>query len=135
MDDISSFPPNTQHYIYTLDITIIVCHTPFMISLDKSNNGDDTVKRPENERMEKFLFDNGIKAKAKYWWKGSMKRTWTIQSRTEKWSDSLMDKFVALGFINFDGFQFRPYHNSGEELYICVTGHYEMVENVAAGSL
>lgn len=93
------------------------------------------MKRPENERMEKFLSENGIKAKAKYWWKGSMKRTWTIQSRTLKWTDSLMDQFSGLGFRNFDGQPLKWHSNSGAELYICVMGHGEMVEGVAAGSL
>lgn len=93
------------------------------------------MKRPENEKMEKFLLENGIKAKAKYWWKGSMKRTWTIQSRTEQWNESMMNKFSSLGFSNFTGYPLKLHHNSGTDLYIRVTGHDEMVEGVAAGSL
>ncbi len=99
-----------------------------------TTNKGGKMKRPENKRMETFLAENGIKAKATYWWKGSMKRTWTIQSRTEKWTDELLNKFTALGFRNWDGQALKFLANSGDDLYLCVTGHLEMAEGLAAGS-
>jgi len=92
------------------------------------------MKRPENQAMEDFLSTNGVKARAKYIWKGSMKRTWRIYGEQE-WSESLREQFKGMGFADFDGRPLHRFSSNGGRLALFVTGHYEMVEGIIPGTV
>ena len=98
------------------------------------------MKRPENKKMEKFLLDNGIKAKAKYWWKGSMKRTWTLYGKGQKLTREIRENLTALGFLDFDGkplsdLSGNPWNaRDGGDFHVSVIGHDEMTEGITPGS-
>ena len=87
------------------------------------------MKRPENTKMEELLLNHGIKARVKYIWKGSMKRTWRIYGNQE-WTESLRKQFTTLGFTDFDCKPLRQFSSNGGRLALFVTGHYEMIEGV-----
>ena len=92
-------------------------------------------KRPENARMEQFLLDNGIKAKVRYLWKGSMKKTWGFYGKGQTWGPELIEKLTALGFNDFDGRPLHKFSSNGSEFAVSVTGHLEMVEGLTPGAV
>ena len=91
-------------------------------------------RRPENEAMERFLRQHGIKATVKYLWTGSLKRRWRLYNPTVKWTQELADKLTALGFKNFDGRQLGPSAGNGGLFSVFVVGHNEFVEGVTPGA-
>lgn len=86
--------------------------------------------RAQNRRMIDFLKANGIKARATYVDKGSMKGTWTIRNGVDEWSDGLRKQFTDLGFSDWDGHALRDFSSNGPVgfgFFICVRGHNELV--------
>ena len=84
--------------------------------------------RIENTNMQNFLAANGIKAKAKYIWHGSMKHVWRISDwRNQKWTPELCDKFNALGFLSHDGQPLQRFSGNGGAFQVFVRGHYELI--------
>lgn len=86
--------------------------------------------RAQNRRMIDFLATNGIKVKARYLDKGSMKGTWNIWNSVDEWSDGLKKQFTELGFSDWDGEALRSFSSNGpvgSGFFICVRGHNELV--------
>jgi hypothetical protein len=67
----------------------------------------------ENQKMKKFLLENGIDATPKYLATGSMKGTWRLYNHDLKWCNELGDKLTALGFRDFDGEPLRTWSGNG----------------------
>jgi predicted nucleic-acid-binding protein len=85
--------------------------------------------RPENRRMHQFLKENEIKANVKYISKGSLKNTWRLYNKGQKWSQELIDSLTALNFTDFDGSPLNLYSGNGGIFSVFVRGHYELSEN------
>ena len=73
-----------------------------------------------NIKMKKFLAKNGIKATPKYLSTGSLKGTWRLYNRGTEWSEELMNKFIALGFKDFEGKELSKYSGQGREFSVFV---------------
>ncbi len=95
--------------------------------------------RPENKRMTEFLKANGIEARVKYIFTGSLKHTWNIYNPNIPWTVELAEKLESLGFGGLHGPKFHRYMIEGKEvsfegnggvLSICARGHNEFLEEV-----
>jgi len=84
--------------------------------------------REENKRMQEFLQSHGIKARAKYLDKGSMKHTWRLYNMDKRWTPTLQDKLTSLGFTDFDGRSLNEYSGNGGLFSVFVRGHYELLK-------
>mgnify|MGYP001594106348 CR=1 FL=1 len=71
--------------------------------------------RPENEAMMTYLAGNGIRAKAKFLWDGSLKGTWRLSNLAVKWyeNEELISKLNNLGFKDFDGTLLDKFSGNG----------------------
>ena len=79
--------------------------------------------RPENEKMKRFLADNGVKATPKFLWEGSLKGCWRLHNYKkvngqivfQKWFGDydLQKKLTDLGFVDFDGKQLSDICGNG----------------------
>ncbi len=70
--------------------------------------------RPENKRMTEFLNQNGIEAKVKYIFTGSLKHTWRIYNPDIKWTVAIAEKLESLGFRSYSGGKFHRYEINGK---------------------
>ena len=93
--------------------------------------------KEENIKMMKFLKQNGIEAKVKYIFKGSLKNTWRIYNPSIPWTVELAEKLESLGFNGLHGKKFHRYIQDGKEvsyegnggvLMIFARGHYEFLD-------
>ena len=75
----------------------------------------------ENKKMQKFLKDNGIIAKAKYIDNGSQKDTWRINGE-QMWfgNKALIEKFTSLGFKNHDHKDLHEFCSNGSQMSLFV---------------
>lgn len=71
--------------------------------------------RTENAIMQKFLSDNGIKAKAKYIADGSLKNSWRLYNPLTDWYNNpeLWAKLTSLGFTTFRGEPLGKFEGNG----------------------
>jgi len=86
--------------------------------------------RIENERMKAYLSENGIEASVKYTWVGSMKGTWYLYGKGQKWTEELREKLTGLGFLDFDSRQLSEYSGNGGTFSVSVRGHKEFIDGV-----
>ena len=97
--------------------------------------------RPENQRMQAFLKENGIDAVPKYLDKGSCKHSWRLYGVTgekdangypiyQKWwgNKPLIAKLDALGFTNLFGEKLSDIDGNGGVFSVFVRGHYELLK-------
>lgn len=83
--------------------------------------------RPENQRMKNFLAENGIDCKVKYTWDGSMKGTWYLYGKGQKWTEELREKLTALRFMDFDNKPLGQWSGNGGTFSVSVRGHEELI--------
>jgi hypothetical protein len=83
--------------------------------------------RPENQRMQDFLARHGINCHVKYIPDGSMKRTWRLYGKGQKWTDLLREKLTQLDFLDFDFKPLSQYSGNGGSFCVFVRGHNELV--------
>lgn len=86
-------------------------------------------KRPENVRMQNFLAANGIRAKAKYQFAGSMRGTWRLFWPDTPWTQELVDKLSALGFQSAHCEPLSIHNGNGGTFSVSVRGHDELVKD------
>jgi hypothetical protein len=86
--------------------------------------------RPENQKMQEFLQQKGIRAKVKFQWAGSMKGTWTLYNPDLKWTPELVEKLSSLGFTNHSGEPLSIYNGNGGILSVSVRGHNEFIQGI-----
>lgn len=88
------------------------------------------MRRPENLRMEKYLAEHGIQARAKYMADGSMKGSWRLYNHEIQWygNPSLINKLNDLGFRSFRGAPLNEHHGNGGKFSVFVVGHNEFVD-------
>ena len=91
--------------------------------------------RPENARMQEFLEKHGIRCKVRYIWTGSLKGTWSLYGKDQKWTPELISKFTALGFKGFNGKPLDEYSGNGGTFSVFVRGHNEMLEGDEASKV
>ena len=84
---------------------------------------------PENIRMMEFLAKHGIKCAVKYIWNGSLRGTWRLYGKDQKWTPELMRKLTDLRFKGFDGRQLDEYSGNGGTFSVFVRGHNELLED------
>jgi len=97
--------------------------------------------RPENQKMQKFLKENGIDAVPKYIKDGSLKGTWRIYGLTgektpqgypvhQKWwgNKELQQKFTDLGFTDWQGKPVSDSTGNGGDFSVFVRGHNEFLK-------
>jgi hypothetical protein len=82
--------------------------------------------RLENKRMQAFLAQAGIKARAMRIHDGSCKQTWRIYNADAKWSQGLADKMNSLGFRWIDSRPLDRNMGNGGIFSVCVRGHDEL---------
>ena len=84
--------------------------------------------RLENKRMQSELATQGIKARVRYIWRGSMRDTWRIWGKGQTWYDntSLQNTIRAMGFRDFDGSLLDNYSGDG--------GFYIFVRHAVLGA-
>jgi len=85
--------------------------------------------RPENARMMEFLAKHGIKCQVKYIWNGSLRGTWRLYNKNEKWTPELMKKLTDLRFKGFDRNPLTEYSGNGGVFSVFVRGHDELLED------
>ena len=74
-----------------------------------------------NKNMKKFMLKNRIKTTSiRYNFAGSMKGTWNIYGRSQKWTPELIKKFTDLKFTDFDGRPLSKYSGNGDSFSISV---------------
>ena len=83
--------------------------------------------RQENERMQKWLKGQGIEAKAKYLFKGSMKNTWRLYNPEIPWTKELWEKLNGLGFTDAFYKPLGQFSGNGGMFSTFVRGHYELL--------
>lgn len=83
--------------------------------------------RPENEKMRQFLQENGIECSVKYISDGSLKKTWRLYKKGEKWTEELAQKLTALGFVDFDWKPLSWLSGNGGLFSVFVRGYNELV--------
>ncbi len=76
--------------------------------------------REENKKMTAFLKENGINARVKFIFDGSLKNTWRLYNPKIKWFDNkeLQLKLTGLGFRDFDGKKLCNFSSNGGVLSI-----------------
>ena len=84
---------------------------------------------PENIRMMEFLAKHGIKCAVKYIWNGSLRGTWRLYGKDQKWTPELIRKLTDLRFKGFDGRELTEYSGNGGTFSVFVRGHNELLEN------
>ena len=84
---------------------------------------------PENIRMMEFLAKHGIKCAVKYIWNGSLRGTWRLYGKDQKWTPELMRKLTDLRFKGFDGRELTEYSGNGGVFSVFVRGHNELLED------
>jgi hypothetical protein len=82
--------------------------------------------RIENVRMKKFLKDNGIDCTPKYMWDGSLKGTWRLYNKDQKWTPELTAKLTSLGFVGLTHEPLHEYSGNGGMFSVFVRGHNEL---------
>lgn len=85
-------------------------------------------QRPENQRMQAFLAENGIDATPKYLPDGSLRGCWRLYNDAVSWSEELAGKLNALGFTDFDGKPLGRFSGNGGSFSVFVRGHNELLE-------
>ena len=98
--------------------------------------------RTENKLMQDFLKENGIKATAKFLWRGSMKHSWRLHDYTIKagqiigteWYNNtdLQNKLNSLGFTDFWGKPLGNYSGNGG-VFCIFARHNELTPKFTAG--
>lgn len=83
--------------------------------------------RPENKRMQEWLLERGIDAKVKWIVDGSLKRSWRLYGKGQKWTKELADKLNELGFVNLWKEPLDIYSGNGGEFSVFVKGHEELL--------
>jgi len=95
--------------------------------------------RIENQKMQKFLKQNGIDAIPKYIKDGSLKGSWRLYGLTgkdengqpiyQKWWDNfeLQNKLNSLGFTDLWGQSLKNSSGNGGDFSIFVRGHNELL--------
>ena len=86
---------------------------------------------PENIRMMAFLTKHGIKCAVKYIWNGSLRGTWRLYGKDQKWTPELMRKLTDLRFKGFDGRELTEYSGNGGAFSVFVRGHNELLEDAS----
>ena len=84
--------------------------------------------------MAEWLRAQGVKAKVRYIWHGSLKTCWSLYDADQRWTPELADKLNGLGFRDFDGLPLRQHSGNGGLFSVFVTGHAEMIEGVTPGT-
>jgi hypothetical protein len=88
-------------------------------------------KRPENVRMQNFLSQNGITAKAKYLGEGSMRGCWRLYWPDVPWTQELADCLNELGFTSAHHEPLDQFSGNGGSFSVCVRGHDELLAEIA----
>ena len=84
------------------------------------NNNGGVEMRTENKQMQEFLASKGIKAVPKYLYKGSLKVTWILYGKDQKWTELLRSQFIGLGFLDYDGESLTKYSGNGGFFHVNV---------------
>lgn len=88
--------------------------------------------RDENARMRQWLDRQGVDARVKYIWTGSLKGRWRLFNPNVRWTQELADKLNGLGFRDFDGKPLHGFSGNGGVFSVFVRGHEEMLDGGAA---
>ena len=92
--------------------------------------------RPENQRMQDFLKQNGIKATPKFLPVGSMKGCWRLYGKNkpgkelenyQTWTPELQAKLTNLGFVDYSNEPLSKYSGNGGLFSVFVRGHNELL--------
>ena len=78
---------------------------------EEMNKIEEALKH--NKELQDFLSKQGIKANVKRIDKGTMKKTWRLYGKGQKWTPELQNKLTKLGFKDFDGRPLNPYSGNG----------------------
>jgi len=78
--------------------------------------------RAENKKMQEMLKIEGIKAKAKYIFEGSMRGTWRIYNKIDNWfgNKELQNKLAVLGFKDYNNQPLTDFSGNGGRFSIFV---------------
>ena len=74
-----------------------------------------------NKEMQEYLTSHGIKCQVKRIDKGSLKGTWRLYGKGQRWTVELADDLTALGFKDYDGKPFGEYSGNGGYFSVFVT--------------
>lgn len=83
---------------------------------------------PHNQRMKDFLASHGIRCTPKWIPDGSLKRSWRLNQKGQKWTLELAAKLNALGFTDLNHKPLGQYSGNGGMFQVFVRGHEELLE-------
>ena len=71
--------------------------------------------RKENKQMQEFLKTNGIRARVKYIWEGSLAGCWRLYEPKTMWynNQELIDHLTILGFRDFNNKPLNKFSGNG----------------------
>jgi hypothetical protein len=73
---------------------------------------------PHNKKMKILLKKYGIKCDPMYLQAGSLKHSWRLYNRGQKWTNQLIDSFTLLGFKSYNGEPLSQHSGNGGTFHI-----------------